>query len=398
MSDAVFLGVARRLMRQGTLDIGMPDGTEHRFGDGTAPAVRVTIHDPRLPGRLVRKPDMALGEGYMDGGLTIEGDDLRGLLTLAIRNWKMPGIPVARRLSDGIGMVMRNWAERNSIRRSVKNVAHHYDLTPEFYDLFLDEYRQYSCAYFRHPDATLEDAQLAKMAHIGRKLRLKPGMRVLDIGSGWGTLAISLARNHGARVTGVTLSRVQLHSARARAAAEGMSDHVTFRLMDYRDVNETFDRVVSVGMMEHVGRPQYATYFRKVADCLSDDGIALVHSIGRSSPPGNLSSWFRKYIFPGGYSPSLSEVLPAIEGSGLTLADVEVWRGHYERTLQEWQKRFEANVDRVREMYDDRFVRMWRFYLIAAELSFSELRHVVFQMQLSKGAYTVPATRDYLYD
>jgi cyclopropane-fatty-acyl-phospholipid synthase len=275
-------------------------------------------------------------------------------------------------------------------------VAHHYDLSGALYDLFLDADKQYSCAYFRDPGMTLEEAQAAKKALIAAKLRLEPGMRVLDIGSGWGGLALTLARDHGARVTGVTLSEEQLKVSRARAAAAGLEGQVDFHLRDYRAVTGQFDRIVSVGMFEHVGVPHYATFFATAARLLAPDGVMLLHTIGRNAPPAATSPWITKYIFPGGYVPSLSEVAAPIEASGLWLTDLEVWRLHYAETLRAWQRRFEANIDAVRALYDERFCRMWRFYLVASEMSFRAGRQCVFQLQLAHRQDAVPLTRAYL--
>ncbi len=399
MWEGLVLGLLRRAVRQGRLTVTMPDGKVHTLGDGSgeAPQVAIALTDPDLPRKLVLNPDLALGEAYMDGRLTIENDDLYGLLVLGARAVDRHDLPWINRAHERLREIFRRLMQWNALGRSRRNVAHHYDLSEEFYTLFLDQHRQYTCAYWREPEYTLEQAQLAKMNHIARKLMIRPGMRVLDIGSGFGTLAIHLAKHYGARVTGVTLSQTQIEAARARAAAEGLSDRVEFRFQDYREVTDSFDRIVSVGMMEHVGVPHYASYFGQISDRLTEDGVALIHTIGRSDRPSTLSPWFNKYVFPGGYCPALSEVMPAVQNHGLVLADLEVWRGHYERTLREWRRRFEANLTRVREMYDERLVRMWRYYLIGAELSFTEFHNVVFQLQLSKRPQAVPMTRDYLY-
>jgi cyclopropane-fatty-acyl-phospholipid synthase len=294
-------------------------------------------------------------------------------------------------------MLKRGIDQRNPLKTSRENVEHHYDLSVELYDLFMEEDKQYTCAYFQTGEESLEDAQAAKKAHIARKMLLKPGMKGLDIGCGWGGLSITLAKDYGVDVVGVTLSEVQRQTAIKRAEAAGVADKIDFRLCDYRDVTEQFDRITAVGMMEHVGQPQYRTFFKQVHSNLKDDGVALIHFIGRSSPPDTLSPWFQKYIFPGGYAPAMSEVMSSVEQEHLVMADLEVWRGHYERTLKIWQERFENNLDAVREMYDDRFIRMWRYYLIASELSFSEMHQVLFQLQLSKHQLAVPSTREYLY-
>jgi cyclopropane-fatty-acyl-phospholipid synthase len=276
-------------------------------------------------------------------------------------------------------------------------VQHHYDLSGELYDLFLDTDRQYSCAYFADPSMTLEQAQAAKKHHIAGKLLLRPGMRVLDIGCGWGGMALTLAQDYGVDVVGVTLSTEQHKVATERAKAAGLSEQVSFRLMDYRDVEGQFDRIVSVGMFEHVGAPHYRAYFKSVQELLAPDGVALIHTIGRSQPPGTTSPWITKYIFPGGYAPALSETAAAYEASGLVAADIEVWRLHYAETLRHWYMRFMDNIDKARALYDERFCRMWRYYLVASELTFRLSNQVVFQMQLTPKQDAVPLTRDYLY-
>jgi cyclopropane-fatty-acyl-phospholipid synthase len=397
MWDSLLLAVLRLGVRTGRLRLTLADGTVHDIGPGGAPEVAVTLHDPTLPRRFLLRPDLTMGEAYMDGSLTIEGNDIRSFLTFALRNARGRRVPGLVRLPVDLWKRAKSWAIWNHIGVARKNVAHHYDISDELYDLFLDENKQYTCAYFRRPEMTLEEAQQAKMAHIGAKLLLRPGMRVLDIGCGFGTLAITLAQDYGVHVVGVTLSEVQLAEARRRAVEAGVADQVEFRLQDYRTVEERFDRVVSVGMMEHVGLPHLRTYFQKVADLMPPEGVALIHYIGRWSPPGTISPWFNKYIFPGAYCPAISEAMRAVERTGLVLADLEVWRGHYERTLQEWLKRFDRNIDRIRQLQDDRFVRMWRYYLQSAELGFSEGHLVIHQLQLAKGRYAVPGTRDYLY-
>jgi cyclopropane-fatty-acyl-phospholipid synthase len=398
MWDTLFSKMIQRLVKTGDLTVHLADGTVLRAGDGGSPQVTVHLHDAGLPLKLIRNPELAMGEAYMDEALTIEGDDVRGLLTLMIRNHEMGHLPWWQKAVKWLRINKRKWDQWIPLSRAKKNAEHHYDISTPFYYLFLDEDKQYTCAYFKDPSYTLEQAQEAKKAHIAGKLMIKPGMKVLDIGSGWGGLAITLAKDYGAQVVGVTLSDEQRKAATLRAQEAGVSHLVEFRLQDYRDVTEKFDRIVSVGMLEHVGQPQYATYFRQIESNLAQDGIALVHFIGRTSAPGNLSPWFQKYIFPGGYTPALSEVLREVEKTSLEQADVEVWRTHYDRTLFEWLQRFEARLPEVREMgYDERFIRMWRYYLIASELSLSDMPHVLFHVQLHKHQTTVPITRDYLY-
>ena len=387
----------RHLISEGTLDIVWPDGRRVRYGDGSGPKARVTLTTPNIVKDLSLRPIMALGEGYTDGSLEIPEHQLFDLLPLLARNEQRGGMPAWFRGYSYMRGAVGRWLQRNTPLTSRRNVSHHYDLSEEFYRLFLDRDMQYSCAYFKDPGMSLDAAQAAKKAHIASKLRLAPGLRVLDIGCGWGGMALTLAREHGVHVTGVTLSRSQLETAQARARAEGLSEMTDFRLMDYRELTERFDRIVSVGMLEHVGLPQFPTYFAKVSDLLTRDGLALIHTIGRTAPPRPTSPWLERHIFPGGYVPSLSDLARPMESANLWLADLEVLRGHYGPTLHHWRDRFEANVKTVRAMHDDRFVRLWRFYLVACEMAFEEQQQAVFQLQLSKQQHTVPRTRDYLY-
>ena len=383
------------LIREGQMDVVFPDGSAHSYGRG-APRVKVSLTDPDLPRRIVLNPDMGAGEGYMDGTLVIENDDLEGFFTLANVNIARNRGWAPQRVLNGLRRKF-NWMRTlNPARRARQNVAHHYDLSEKLYRSFLDTDMQYSCAYFREAAMTLEEAQAAKKAHIAAKLLLKPGMRVLDIGCGWGGMALTLARDYGVHVTGVTLSEEQLAVGQQRVREAGLEDKIDLRLQDYRDVRETFDRIVSVGMFEHVGTPHYHTYFRKVRDCLTPDGVALIHTIGRSGPPAFTSPWIDKYIFPGGYVPSMSEAMTAVEDEHLVTTDVEVWRLHYAKTLKEWRKRFEKAITDVTELYDERFCRMWRWYLCASEMTFRYQDQVVFQFQLAKANDGVPLTRDYI--
>jgi cyclopropane-fatty-acyl-phospholipid synthase len=385
-----------RLVSHGALDVTYPDGITRHYGNGRAPQVAVRLSDPDLPRRLVVNPDLALGEGYMDETVQIENDDLHGMLGLLLSNINSAPDNWREKLLHMRGYF--RWAAQfNPAPRARANVAHHYDLSGALYDLFLDEDRQYSCAYFAQPDMTLEEAQRAKKHHIARKLLIEPGMSVLDIGCGWGGLALTLARDYGARVLGVTLSEEQHKLATQRAADAGLADRVEFRLADYRSIKGQFDRVVSVGMFEHVGIPHYREYFRTVHDRLAPEGVALIHTIGRTSPPGTTSPWITKYIFPGGYCPSLSEMMAAIEHETFWSTDIEVWRLHYALTLRHWYDRFTANIDKARALYDDRFCRMWRYYLVASEMTFRHYGQVVFQVQLAHKQDAVPLTRDYLY-
>lgn len=386
------------MLRRGTLVVIMPDGSRHQYGDGTGTTVVARLHDVATVRHLVLNPELALGEAYLDGSLTIDDDDLQGFLGLVVRNLQVaPRVWWQKPLSN-LRIALRRLTQNNVVHRARRNVAHHYDLSGRLYDLFLDDDKQYSCAYFRHPTDTLEQAQDNKKNHIARKLLITPGMRVLDIGCGWGGMALTLARDHGAQVLGVTLSEEQLRHATARARDAGLSDQVRFALCDYRYVTGTFDRIVSVGMFEHVGLPHYNTYFDSLRDLLNPDGVALIHTIGWTGSASATNPWIKKYIFPGGYVPTMSETLSAVEHARLWPADVECWRLHYAYTLRHWYDRFNAHQDEVRALYDDRFVRMWRFYLAASEQTFRHGHQAVFQFQLSRKIDAVPLTRDYLYD
>ncbi len=386
----------RSYVRTGALEVTFPDGAQRRYGAAGVAPVRIALTDPRLPARLLRSPELALGEAYMAGTLTIEGDDLHGLFSLLLANRRAGRPPAALRLNLAIRWLRRSLDQFNPAGRARRRVAHHYDLNSRLYELFLDADRQYSCAYFRRPSDSLETAQAQKKALIARKLQLSPGMEVLDIGCGWGGLALTLAQEYGVRVTGITLSTEQLAVARARAEAAGLANRVQFHLTDYRAVEGRFDRVVSVGMFEHVGAQHYRAYFEGVARRLAPDGVALIHTIGRSGAPGTNSPWIERYIFPGGYVPALSEVAPRIEQAGLIACDVEVWRLHYAHTLRHWFDRFSAQAEAAARLYDARFVRMWRYYLAASEMTFRSGDQVVFQFQIAHRQDAVPLTRDYL--
>ena len=395
MWEHIFERLVRSIVVEGTLSIVLPSGRRFTAGSGQ-PEVAATIHDDATVRRIVTNPDLATGEGYMEGRLTLENDDLRGFLGLVLTNMRKGNRHWSQDVQIAVGRHLRRFSQFNPIDRARKNVAHHYDLSSDLYDLFLDEDRQYSCAYFRSDNDTLEQAQLQKKRHIATKLRLEPGMRVLDIGCGWGGMALTLAEEYDVQVTGITLSTEQHAMATARAEARDLSHLVTFRLQDYRTLSETFDRVVSVGMFEHVGQPHYDEYFDKVRNVLTPDGVALIHTIGRSNPPGITSPFIAKYIFPGGYIPSMSEMSAAIERQNLVSTDIEVWRLHYAKTLNHWERRFAAGWKRAEDLFDSRFCRMWKYYLVASEMSFVHGAQVVFQTQLSRRNDAVPITRDYM--
>jgi cyclopropane-fatty-acyl-phospholipid synthase len=389
----------RSIVRQGSLTVIMPGSRRWTFGTG-APRVTVKLHDRRAAFELALRPDLKLGELYMDGRLTVEEGDVSLLLDLLMSNLaEYRRTSMLLRISDGWRRRMRRFAQFNPAWRAKAHVAHHYDLSARLYDLFLDKDRQYSCAYFNASDDTLEEAQIAKKRHIAAKLFLaEQDLSVLDIGCGWGGLALDIARDTGARVKGVTLSEEQIAVARDRARKAGLAERCKFDLIDYRSIAGQFDRVVSVGMFEHVGVPYYDAFFAKVRDLMKDDGVAVIHTIGRSDGPAATNPWIAKYIFPGGYTPSLSEVLPVIERSGLMVTDVEILRLHYAETLKEWRRRFNANRAEVAKIYDERFCRMWEFYLAGAEMGFRREGLVNFQIQLVKRVETLPITRDYMYE
>jgi cyclopropane-fatty-acyl-phospholipid synthase len=391
--------VFRRVVIHGCLEVTWPDGRTTRYGDGrSAGAAAIVLRDAATARRIALNPSLAFGEAWMDGGLDVaHGTTLHQLLDLLMANLAEGNLPPAMRWAEAASTWFRRLQQRNHLDRSRRNVAHHYDLSGRLYGLFLDADRQYSCAYFPTGTETLEQAQVAKKRHIAAKLCLdRPGLRVLDIGSGWGGLALTLAAEHGADVTGVTLSEEQHRESSARAAAAGLAGRVRFLLRDYRTVSGRFDRIVSVGMFEHVGIVQYDAFFAAVARCLAERGVALIHAIGRPEGPGITNAWLRKYIFPGGYSPALSEVLPGIERSGLRVLDIEILRLHYAETIRHWRERFARNRDAIASLYDERFCRMWEFYLVACELAFRRQGHMVWQAQLGHRADAVPLTRDYI--
>jgi len=388
----------RRFVTTGQLTIIDHKGVRHDYGPGGEPSATVRLTDPKLYRRLFLNPELYAGEAYMDGTLIVEEGGIRGFLEVFAHN--RDGLrkgPIRQRIKR-VQKTFRRTMQRNKRDASSKNVEAHYDLSNDLYRLFLDEDMQYSCAYWPEYGMTLEQAQLAKKRHIAAKLRLEPGHRVLDIGCGWGGMAIHLAKDHDVHVVGVTLSNDQYALARERVEAAGLQDRVDIRLQDYRDCKGPYDRVVSVGMFEHVGVGHYAEFFEKIRDVLTDDGCALVHSIGRKGGPGTTGKWIRKYIFPGGYSPALSETYAEIEKVGLWVTDMEILRLHYAWTLAEWEKRFQANRDAVVAMKDERFARMWEFYLVISEFSFLYGKHMNFQIQLAKDVHALPPTRNYMMD
>jgi cyclopropane-fatty-acyl-phospholipid synthase len=392
---ASVLAQAIRIGRLGVIDAA---GRRHVFEGSPGPSACIRLRDPALNWKLLLRPRLFIPEAYVDGALTIEEGTLYDFVDLLVSNdaaqWDSP----LMRLNQAAGRLVRWVHQYNPVPRARHNVAHHYDLSDQLYELFLDCDRQYSCAYFRSPEDDLDTAQENKRRHIAAKLLLRPGQKVLDIGSGWGGMALYLAAECGVDVTGLTLSEEQHKVAQRRAATAGLADRVRFHLRDYREEEGQYDRIVSVGMFEHVGVLQYPTFFRKITELLTPDGVALLHAIGRMDGPGTTNPWLRKYIFPGGYSPALSEVVPVAEKARLWITDIEILRLHYAETLRNWRARFEQNRERIRQLYDERFCRMWELYLIGAELAFRRDGCLVFQMQLAKSIDAVPLTRDYMVD
>ena len=387
-----------RIVTQGNLRVTDGTGQTRTFGDGTGPPIAVRFTSRAAEHSVLRHPELKLGEAFMDGTFVVDEGSIYDFLDLVGQREDWRSLPWWLLGLRGLRYVTRRIRQFNPASRARRNVAHHYDLDGRLYELFLDADWQYSCAYFESDRATLEEAQLAKKRHLAAKLALDKDQRVLDIGSGWGGLGLYLAETYPVNVTGVTLSAEQHATSRERAAAKGLSDRVDFRIEDYRHVEGPFDRIVSVGMFEHVGVDHYKTFFRTVRDLLTDDGVMVLHSIGRFGRPGSTNPWTAKYIFPGGYIPAQSEVLSAIERSGLLVTDIEILRLHYAETLREWRRRFMANRDRAAALYDERFCRMWEFYLAGAEMSFRRQGMMVFQMQLAKHQDALPLTRSYMVE
>jgi cyclopropane-fatty-acyl-phospholipid synthase len=383
-----------RLAVEPRIDVVFPDGTSQAIGQGSVPRLRMRIVDAPTELKLALNPELALGEAVMDGRVVVEQGSLYDLLDALVRAVHKARPQGWGKTLEGLRTAIRRLYQHNTPALAKRNVAHHYDLKSDFFRLFLDPDMQYSCAYFARPDMTLTEAQIAKKRHIMGKLDLAPGQRVLDIGCGWGGMALSIADEAGASVTGITLSEEQLAIAQQRGRESGLA--VEFRLQDYRHLTERFDRIVSVGMFEHVGVGYYREYFRKIRELLTDDGVALVHTIGRSTPPGATNPFIAKYIFPGGYIPAMSEMAAAIEKEGLIVTDLEVLRLHYAETLKAWRENFLARRDEAVAMYDERFARMWEFYLAASEASFRHDDLVVFQFQLAKRLDGLPITRGYI--
>jgi cyclopropane-fatty-acyl-phospholipid synthase len=383
-----------KFIRRGTMRFTTASGAEFSCGDGTGTPVSVRFLTTEAERRILLNPELTLGEIFMDGSFVVEKGSIADVLAILLNQPEI--LPGWAKLQWWLRYLVRHAQQFNPRPRSRDNVARHYDLDGRLYSLFLDADKQYSCAYFETPDATLDDAQLAKKRHLAAKLLIERGDRVLDIGSGWGGLGLYLAEMTGANVTGVTLSTEQLQVSNARAAEKNLAGSARFLLEDYRDIPGPFDRIVSVGMFEHVGVDFYETYFRRCAELLTNDGVMMLHSIGRSDGPDVTNPWIAKYIFPGGYIPALSEVMPAIERAGLLVCDIEILRLHYAETLKAWRERFMARREEAVRLYDERFARMWEFYLASSEMSFRKQNLMNFQIQITKRQGVVPMTRDYI--
>ena len=376
------------------------DSTSKRFVIGKPikeKPITIKLLDKSLNYKLLLYPDLYFGEAYTNGSLVIENGTLTEFLEIAFKNIGRGDINIYGKTFNKFKGTYRYLTNFNKIIKSKQNVSHHYDISEKLYDLFLDTNRQYSCAYFKTEKDSLEEAQINKIDHIIKKLNIKPNQKILDIGSGWGTLAINIAQKTKASVTGITLSENQLDYSNKKAKELGLGNQLEFKLIDYRELNEKFDRIVSVGMFEHVGRKFYKTYFNAVSKLLDEKGVALIHTIGSSNPPRDPQPWITKYIFPGGYTPSLSEIAKPIENSGLIISDIEVLRMHYAHTLRHWKERFLSKKETVLEMFDEKFLRMWEFYLASCEMAFKWGDQVVFQLQLTKDNKSAPITRDYIY-
>jgi len=387
-----------KLFKKGGFILEDAYGKEHVVGSpNSQKSIKLKIHDKKLHYKLLLYPDLYLGEAYTDGSITIEGGSLSDFLDMALENLGRQEINIFGKIFNKLTGSYRYLTNFNFIKKSKMNVAHHYDISDELYSLFLGPSRQYSCAYFNDENETLEQAQQNKIDHIIKKLHIQPNQKVLDIGTGWLHLAIEIAKKCRCQVTGITLSENQFKYGKQKIKELNLGNQVEIKMMDYRQVKEKYDRIVSVGMFEHVGRKFYKSFFNTVFKTLNENGIALLHTIGSVNPPRDPHPWMTRYIFPGGYTPSLSQVVGPIEKSGLIVSDIEVLRTHYAHTLRHWKERFINNKDKVLKMFDEKFFRMFEFYLSSCEMAFKHGDQVVYQLQLTKTLNAAPSTRDYIY-
>ena len=394
----VLFNILNKLNFDGTLEIIDHKDFKHKYGSSN-PVVTIKLKNKSIERKLFLNPSLYIGEAYMNNELIIERGSIEDLLSLVtncyddfISNNKF------YKFYEYLSSVFMPFQQINQLVNSKKNVAHHYDIDENLYKLFLDKDMQYSCAYFHNPNISLEQAQKDKKQHIIKKLQIDQNMNVLDIGCGWGGMAIEIAKSTGARVKGITLSENQFKTASERAQKEGLSEKVKFALQDYRNEKQTYDRIVSVGMFEHVGIKYFKTYLKKANDILKDNGVFLLHTIGQRGKPTATSPWIRKYIFPGGYIPSLSEIMNETQKLNINVTDIEVLRLHYAHTLSHWYKNVLDNKEKIIKMFDDRFFRMWEFYLLASKYSFVNMGNVVFQIQIAKNINNLPLTRNYIYN
>lgn len=399
----LFARLLDRFVCRGSIVVVDARNRRHTFGDNTAPPVTVRLHDRRLHWQLFLNPGLTVGEAYTEGRLSIDGGDIYRFLELIGLNlresgfgWGQPALPGVAGLVNHLGFPVRRFLQANGRRRARRHAAHHYELKEQLYDLFLDPDRNYSCGYFLSANDSLDLAQQQKNRHLAAKLRLRPGLRVLDIGCGWGGLALFLAQAADVSVTGVNVAAEQLAAARKRAETRGLAARARFVTRDYRDIEGVYDRIVSVGFLEHVGVPHLETFFAMISRALAEDGVAVTHFIGRADGPGLTNAWLRKHIFPGGYCPALSEVIPAIERQRLWITDIECWRLHYAWTLRHWRERFRAHWAQAQALTDERFCRMWEYYLAVCEMAFRYTPLAVYQIQLTKRVDALPYTRDYI--
>ena len=387
--------VLSRVIKKGNLTWTHHNGIVNHYGDGSGDSIKIRTTKEFSEIKLLLNPSIQFGESYMNGSLIIDEGRIHDLLKILFTNSKVDVDHWIMHLSKNIRFILNKFSVGNYLSKSKNNVAHHYDLSDRLYELFLDQDRQYSCAYFNSPNDTLDQAQTNKKELIAKKLLLEKDQKVLDIGCGWGGMAAYLSNRSDVNVKGITLSEEQIEYAKKRKIEHSL-DNVEYELQDYRKVNEKYDRIVSVGMFEHVGTNHYQEFFNKVYDLLNDTGVALIHTIGRLSEPSTNDPWIEKYIFPGGYIPALSETVSKIEKSGLSMTDIQILKFHYAETLKRWRYNFYDNIEKVKEIYDEKFCRMWDFYLSSSQASFEESTLVVFQLQLSKNKKTVPDKRDYL--
>ena len=394
----MFLKFLQKTIKYGKIEIIDYDEKKYVYGS-SGEFCSIRLHKKNIKKKLFINPELYVGEAFVDGDLTIEKGSLETFINIITKNFSNFDKVFFYRIFKILKRMFNFLNKKNLMGLSIKNVAHHYDINEEIYKLFLDKDMQYSCAYFHNDNISLDRAQIDKKYHLIKKLNIdKKNMKVLDIGSGWGGMALQIAKDTGAYVKGITLSKNQLETSRKRVKQANLNSLVDFELDDYRNINEKFDRIISIGMFEHVGLKQYEVFFKKIKEILADDGVMVLHSIGQKNKPGETNPWIKKYIFPGGYIPSLSEVFSATEKEGLWVSDLEIWKLHYARTLELWRKNFNNNREKISQILNEKFCRMWEYYLLMSEYSFRNMGNFVFQMQISKNLGSLPFTRNYIYN